>query len=86
MDDQGQYEALKEALKASGAATFPDLGQSRQRLQEESSKNIQHTPRQQGPYIVCVSCPNQHTLTWIGPTKKFMGMDDKGGYRIEDRF
>lgn len=80
-----QRRQFEDAVKNANLPEF-DFDKAYDRLQEAARNNTQHTPRQQGPYIVCTSCPHQHTLSWIGPLKSFKGVDEKGGYILEDRF
>ena len=38
---------------------------------------IGHQWRQQGPYLVCTSCPVKHTV-WIGTDRQLVGFNKKG--------
>lgn len=39
--------------------------------------NEKHEWKQQGPYIICRSCPFEHAH-WVGNEKVLVGIDDKG--------
>jgi len=43
-----------------------------------------HDWRQQGPYLVCDSCPLKHAM-YIGMNKQLTGFDDEGNPILEDR-
>ena len=36
-----------------------------------------HTWKQQGPYLICTSCPISHAIS-IGVNRIYLGSDDKG--------
>lgn len=78
MDEQNQ-KAFKEAVENANLPNFDEkLDKAYERLQEQSRSNIQHTPRQQGPYIVCVSCHYTHTIMYVKPPGKMVGIDEGG--------
>ena len=77
-------ESFEDAVKNADLPQF-DFDEASERLKEAVKANIQHTPRQQGPHIVCVSCPHFHTLVYIGPLKNFKGIGKDGEYILEDR-
>lgn len=79
-------QELANAIKNANPAQFPDFAQVKENLETRSKANVAHTPRQQGPWIVCVSCGNQHTLKWVGVRKKLVGLNEEGGFVLEDRF
>ena len=83
MDEQNK--AFREAVENANLPNF-NFDEAYETLQEASKKNIQHTPRQQGPHIICVSCPHPHTLSYIGTNKNFKGVAENGEYILEDRF
>ena len=85
MEDRNSQE-LADVIRSSNAAQFPDFAEINEALKAKAKANVAHTPRQQGPWIVCVSCGNQHTLSWVGVRKKLVGLDDRGGFILEDRF
>jgi len=78
-----ENEELKDAIKDANLPQFPDFTKVHQELKAKAKANIQHTPRQQGPWIVCVSCNYPHTLKWVGMEKKLRGIADDGSYIIE---
>jgi hypothetical protein len=41
-----------------------------------------HTYRQQGGYLVCMSCELKHAV-WIGMNKRMIGEDEKGNPILE---
>jgi hypothetical protein len=43
-----------------------------------------HTYRQQGGYLVCISCEIQHAV-WIGMDKIMVGEDEKGNPILKKR-
>lgn len=79
-------KAIEDAIRQANPAQFPDFTEINQRLKAMAATNKTHTPRQEGPYIVCVSCGYRHTLSWIGTKKMLTGIDENGGWIIEDRF
>ena len=83
--EEDQNEEFKNAVKNAGLPEF-DFDKAYDTLQEATKKNIQHTPRQQGPHIICVSCPHPHTLSYIGVNKNFKGVAADGSYILENRF
>lgn len=76
---------FSDAIKSAGLPQFPDLTQVNRSLQAKAKSNVHHIPRQQGPYLVCVSCAHQHTLAYIGTDKKLVGVDKEGKPMIETR-
>lgn len=49
----------------------------------ERAKTKKHEWRQRGPWLVCISCENEHA-TWVGREKRLVGMDEKGNPILED--
>lgn len=84
MEDDPSAEAFKEAIRNANLPEI-DYDQAYQNLQAAVKANTGHTPRQQGPWLVCTSCPNQHTLGWIGMDKKLVGFDETGGPILKPR-
>lgn len=79
-------KGIEDAIRDANPPLFPDLDTTHARLRAAAKANVAHTPRQQGPWLVCVSCPMQHTITWIGVDKKLVGIDAKGAPILEQRF
>lgn len=78
MQDDPNEDAVKEEIKNANLPQFPDLSQIKKELTSKAQANLHHTPRQRGPYLVCISCEYEHTLAYIGPFKKMVGINDKG--------
>ena len=73
-----QQKAFEQAVNDADLPNFdPNFQEAYERLQRESRANIQHTWRQQGPHLVCTSCPHQHAQ-WVGMDKKLVGFTKKG--------
>lgn len=85
MQDNDRKE-LEDAIRDAKPPTFPDLDEVHARLRAMAKANVTHTPRQQGPYLVCISCPMQHTIAWVGVDKKLVGIDEGGRPVLEKRF
>lgn len=83
MTDENQ--GFKDAIRNANPPLFPDLAAVKRALEDKAKANIAHTPRQQGHWIICTSCPNRHTLAWLGPFKKLTGITEEGKYVIVDR-
>ncbi len=82
--DDGNRKSFEEAVRNANLPNFDEkLDEAYKRLQRDSKASVQHTPRQQGPEIYCISCPHRHSITWIGPGKKMVGIDEKGMPIIE---
>lgn len=82
MNKDPNQEAISDAIRNANPAVFPDLTDAHEALQAAARRNLSHTPRQQGPVIVCVSCPHQHTLMWIGVGRRLTGLNPDGSYVI----
>lgn len=78
-----QNEAFKEAIRD---ANLPEIDYDKdyQRLQEAVRIPVSHTWRQQGPALVCFSCPYQHSQ-YIGMDKILVGFDKEGAPILEKR-
>jgi hypothetical protein len=83
-DEQLNQREIANAIREANPAQFPDFTKVNEELKAKAKANIAHVPKKQGPWIICTSCANPHTLQWIGPTKKLMGIDENGGYILED--
>lgn len=81
MDDQNR-SGFENAVRNTNLPDF-NLDKAYDDLQEKARTNIHHTPRQQGPEIICVSCPYQHSIAWIGVRKKMVGINGEGQPIIE---
>lgn len=86
MDEDRNNQEVANAIRDANPALFPNFTEVNEALKAKAKANVAHTPRQQGPYIICVSCANPHTLGWVGVKKKLVGIDEKGGWILEDRF
>lgn len=82
---QDETQGLSDAIRNAHPPLFPDLAEVKRNLDIKAKANIAHTPRQQGHWIICTSCPNQHTIAWLGPFKKLTGVTPEGRYVIEPR-
>lgn len=80
--EDGNRKGFEDAVRNANLPEF-DFDAAHQRLKEAAKANIQHTPRQQGPEIICVSCPHPHSMAWIGTQKKMVGIDSQGMPIIE---
>jgi hypothetical protein len=80
--EDGNRKGFEDAVQNANLPEF-DFDTVNQRLKEASKANIQHIPRQQGPEIICVSCPHPHSMAWIGTQRKMVGIDEKGQPIIE---
>ena len=80
--EDGNKGVFEDAVRNANLPNF-DFDTVNQRLKEAASTNIHHVPRQQGPEIICVSCPHSHSIAWIGTQKKMVGIDRKGMPIIE---
>lgn len=85
MQDDNRKE-LEEAIRDAKPPLFPNLDEVHDRLRAAAKANVAHTPRQQGPWLICVSCPMQHTISWVGVDKKLVGIDEGGNPILEKRF
>lgn len=81
--EDGNRKGFEDAVKNANLPQF-DFDKAYDRLQEavKASASIQHTWRQQGPYLICTSCQHEHAQ-WIGTQKKLTGFDQKGVPIIE---
>jgi hypothetical protein len=77
---------FEHELKNTNAPVFPNLDDIHAALRAQAKANVTHVPRQQGPYLVCVSCTNQHTISYVGSRKKLVGLDQGGNPILENRF
>lgn len=75
-------ETFKEAIKDANLPEF-DFDKAQASLKQASLQDIQHSWHQEGPTLVCGSCPHKHSQ-WIGPLKRLTGFDDRGRPQIED--
>lgn len=64
------------AIRDANPAQFPDFDDVKRRLDEQAQTQVHHAWRQQGPELVCHSCPHQHSQ-WIGP-KRLTGFSQNG--------
>lgn len=74
--DQNEKE-IKEAIKNANLPQFPDLSEAKEALDAQARTNVHHTWRQRGPFLVCTSCPHEHSQ-WIGADKHLTGFDEGG--------
>lgn len=81
-----ENEEIKNAIRDANPPVFPNLDEVHASLRAKAKANVAHTPRQQGPWLVCISCQNSHTISWIGVDKKLVGLDENGGPILEKRF
>ena len=70
-------DAFKEAIKNADLPKFPDLDEVNTTLESAARANIHHTWRQRGPFLVCTSCPHEHSQ-WIGVDKHLTDIDKDG--------
>ena len=75
--EDGNRGAFEDAVRNSNLPEF-DFDEAYNRLKEAEKTNIHHVPRQQGPEIICVSCPHPHSIAWIGTSKKMVGINEMG--------
>lgn len=85
-DNDSNQRELEEAVRNAKPPLFPDFDDIHARLRAAAKANVAHTPRQQGPWLVCVSCPMQHTVAWVGVDRKLVGIDEKGEPILAKRF
>lgn len=78
-------EPIVEAIKDAKPPQFPDLDEIYEKLQRAAHLNTHHTPRQEGPYLVCISCSHHHTLKYIGTGKILVGVTPEGEPMLKDR-
>lgn len=78
MQNDPNQESFKKAVQDANLPKF-DFDKAYQNLQEETKKasSLQHTWRQQGPELICTSCPHPHSQ-WVGMDKKLTGFDSEG--------
>jgi len=77
MDEEANKEIKQEIINAQ-PAQFPDFSKINERLRDEAKHNVNHSPIQQGPYLICRSCTQQHTIAWIGTEKMLVGVKENG--------
>lgn len=70
-------EAFKETLRNAGLPEFPDLNEVKQTLDAKARQPVQHSWHQEGPALVCDSCPYRHSQ-WVGSDKRLSGFDSEG--------
>jgi hypothetical protein len=80
--EDGNRKAFEDAVRNANLPKF-DFDEAYDRLKEAAKANVHHVPRQQGPEIICVSCPHSHSIAWIGTRKKMVGIDAEGNPIIE---
>lgn len=83
MEDENRV--IKDAIVNAHPARFPDFTELHEQLRTAARANIHHTPRQEGPYLVCTSCHHKHTLKYIGTNKLLTGFTQEGEPILKNR-
>jgi len=73
-------ENFKKAIKDADLAQFPDFTDVNDALKNVPS--VHHSWKQQGPSLVCSSCPHSHSQ-WVGMDKRLTGFDNEGRPTLE---
>ena len=76
--EEEKNKEFKDAIKEADLPKFPSTDEISKELKRVSNTSISHSPIQQGPYLVCRTCSNQHTIAWIGTDKMLTGVKENG--------
>lgn len=83
MENDPNAENFKEVLKNAQLPEFPDPDKVYEELKAKERQPVQHSWKQQGPELICTSCPYNHSQ-WVGPSKRLTGFDSEGRPTLED--
>lgn len=75
-------ERFKEVLRDAGLPEFPDADKVYEELKAKERQSVQHSWKQQGPELVCTSCPSNHAQ-WVGADKRLTGFNQRGEPQFE---
>lgn len=77
--EDGNRQGFEDAVKNANLPNFDEkIDEAYNRLHETAQRNVQHTPRQQGPWIICTSCEHAHTIMYVKPPGKMVGINKEG--------
>lgn len=78
-------QGFEDEIRNAKPPQFPNVDEAYEQLQRTARSNTHHVPRQQGPYIICISCKFAHTLKYIGLDQIMVGIDEHGGPILRKR-